>query len=83
MHSFFILQCTVAGPRGLSGASVWGPAGFRASSGRSAAQTTRPCTETAGHAEGFTGKPVGMSSPPLIVSVISRPFTALKDSSTV
>lgn len=57
--SFVVLQCTVAGRHGPSGESVWGPAVFRASSGRSVAQTIQPSMETGERVEGFTGKPVG------------------------
>lgn len=57
---FVILQCTVAGHHGLSGESVWGPAVFRASSGRSAAQTIQPSMETGERVEEFIGKPAGM-----------------------
>lgn len=60
IYTFVILQCSVAGHRGRTGESVWGPAVFRVSSGHSAAQTIQPSTETGEHVEGFTGKPAGM-----------------------
>lgn len=61
---FVIMQCTVAGHRGLSGESVWDPVVFRVCSGRSAAQTIQPSTETGERVEEFTGKPAGTSSSP-------------------
>ncbi|KAI3355049.1 hypothetical protein L3Q82_017927, partial [Scortum barcoo] len=69
------ISCTVAGHHGLSGESVWAPVVFRVFSGRSAARTTPPSTETGERVEEFTGKPVGARQTPVMsVSIRVSPM---------
>lgn len=51
------------GHRGQTGESAWGRVVFKASSGRSAAQTIQPSMVKGKHAEEFTGRLAGIQSP--------------------